>query len=183
MMTANLAMNAVWIPMWCAEYRWPALGIIWAMLGTSTSVWLDVGAPSGPAPSMTEWLSVRPFTSLYTSWLAVACTVATASTLATRERPHQTLLGASPSTWAKLVLPAAALITSGLGVMHSDATVPAVGAWALFAIATKQRDDSRYPGDASVASLARTLAWGCTVASAGILALTVSRGDQWWLSA
>lgn len=179
MMTANLAMNAIWIPMFCAEYQIPSLAVIWAMLGTSTAVWQQVGAPSGPAGSIGEWLAVRPFTSMYTSWLAVACTVATASALTKRDRPFDKFLGAEPSTWAKAIVPAVAAITITLGAVRNDATMPAVAAWALFAIGIKQRQDKTYPGDASVASLATTAGYVCSAAAAAVLGMTLYRGDAW----
>lgn len=183
MMTANLAMNAIWIPMFCAEYQIPSLAVIWAMLGTSTAVWQQVGAPSGPAASIGEWLAVRPFTSLYTSWLAVACTVATASALTKRDRPFDKFLGAEPSTWAKAIVPTVAAITVTLGAVRHDATMPAVAAWALFAIGIKQRQDKTYPGDASVASLATAAGYVCSAAAVAVFGMTLYRGDAWVVGA
>lgn len=181
LITTNFALNAMWIPLFCADYKWPALAVIWAMLGTSTSVWLSIGSPSGPAPSVLEWIAVRPFTSLYTAWLAVASTVSVATTLASKTRPFDDFLGLSPATWAKIVLPTAAGILAGLGLAYNDPTMPGVASWALIAIGSKQRTDKTHPGGESVATWATNLGW----ASAGVSALVLGRvlitGTPWWL--
>jgi hypothetical protein len=181
MMTTNLVLNAVWIPLFCADQKWPALAVIWVMLGSSTIVWQTVGAPSGPASSALEWFAVRPFTSLYTAWLTVASTVSIATTLTSKSRPHANFLGLSPQTWAKIVLPTAAAILAGLGVAHGDPAMPGVAAWALLAIGAKQRTDKTHPGGESVADVATALGWGSAAIAAGILGYVLYSGQTWWL--
>jgi tryptophan-rich sensory protein len=181
MATANMLLNAAWVPLWCNEHRLPAQIVLCGVLATCTSMWHQAGSPSGPAASLTEWLCVRPFLSLYQGWLLVACTVGTAATLMNPDDPKAAFLGWSPSSWAKGVLPVATGLSLWLGYSATDPTIPAVGAWALLAIAQKQRSDPRYPGDASVVQVSEFLGYGLCAAAVHILVLAAT-GGPWWLS-
>ncbi len=159
-------LGVLWIVLFVREHLLASLAVIAAML--ALSVWMLGRVRQGVQSQALPWWSALPF-SLLTGWLLVASLVDLTVVLQSVGFSG----GAFGATrFTLLLLCSAAAAGVGLALSHRDAVVPAVVAWAAFAIEV-QNDGS----DEAVARTAFAVALLMAAASL-VLGLAVGNGTR-----
>jgi len=165
----NLAANAMWIFAFTSEWAglWLSVALIFCGLLVPLVVLhrrLSIGSDMRPV-TVTEFMCVHLFISLYLGWTCVACIANVAVAATPTGGPAPEPLGWSPSTWSIIMQTVAATLAIVMLALHRDFVFAAPIAWALFAIA-KQQESETWPGDSNVTLCARALGAIVAVAAA-----------------
>ncbi|MCE9580302.1 MAG: tryptophan-rich sensory protein [Deltaproteobacteria bacterium] len=146
------ALAALWITLFSYDQVWPCAAVIAATLVTAIAMYTR--ADGAVIRGGSAWLRV-PF-ALFLGWVSVA-TIANLAAAFTSTGFQGG--GAGPVPWAVGMLAIAAALGAWIGVRYRDPVVPAVVAWAAFAIHISDLDANR---SAAVAALIAAIATAVT---------------------